>query len=602
MDLEAPSTSRHLPFTAFEGMLLLALWTASVVSTAPLLSRHFGTAHDWMTAHVLLTLRGYEGWGFATLWGASLLAPASLELQHADLTAFGKGHGLYLSYPAGTYWLAYAAYQVAASCGFGAADPDFVAGWTLLSVRLLGLIAVYLALRELAAMAGAGSLTAPSAMAGAACWLLAPEILYATQETLGPDQAVLPMVSAMIWLGLRARFDLTRVSRRAAWAYAVITGVACFTDWYAWLTAAAIALGFVLGAPGGKWHTRLRPWLIAPPLVAGAVFAAQLAHFEHGLGDLIWIAGQRMGALGGDRSSGDSTFTMLYMAYARVFNLLPPAFGLETREFINALDAQRLPALEALAGLLALGAVVGLGLRAALARTTERHALTISLGVVVVLPVVQMALLSQHSYIHSFSAMKLALPMAALVVTFPVAMLALGERQPLRAILALALAATLVLPQVATATESARVAGGPGDITLSAHGDLIAATIAPTDLPLSDDLQIRAWPSAEWWGGAPLEVNAMAGRLVYDSEYLPYFLPVMKAEDLARMRPVVIYYEVRGPRRYAPWLDPGPHLAVGKVGGWRVVVHAATKLRARILERKARPTPGRGLLDNMRYL
>jgi hypothetical protein len=406
---------------------LFSLWISYYPYNRPL------NESDWVTAHTLLSLKALDQWGFFQLFGASALIPYSYELQGADLTTFTKAEGIYLSYP--SLWLIfpYIAFKVVSSLSSNyELTPAFIITYNLVFNRLLCGIVVYFTLRYLLDYLFHDYLFYQQlsvfqkrtlAIIGLAGWMLPASSMVNTQNLYFSDQAVLLPLYCLFLFTLKHKFDFWSFSRWDRLILGVLALIAVGMDWYG-LIFIAVVFGSVAVLTYSHHKDQPRQEIfyklalnVAMPLASGTVIAlafylCQLMYFDDGFKQIVDIFTLRTS----EKQEG-TKITLSYLEiYSKIVDHWKGYLPKVDRVFLAGLKNLYIPG--AVTTLLFVFAPVLAWLSTAKARNRSNFA---ALSLLYLAPCIQLLLLKQHSYVHGFSAFKMALPIAFSTCVLPVA-------------------------------------------------------------------------------------------------------------------------------------------------------------------------------------
>ena len=422
-------------YVLWELAAVLAIWAISVLMSYYPYNRALEKS-DWLTAHTLVSLRALNDWGFFHFFGASALIPYGYELQGADLTAFTKAEGIYLSYP--SLWLVFP-YVVFKFVGLFSANyeltPSFIITYNLIVNRLLCGIVVYLIFRYLLdylfndypfynKLGPLGQRIL--AIIGLAGWMLPASAMINTQNLYFSDQAVLLPIYCLVLFTLKHKFDFWNLRWLDRLILGVLSLISVGMDWYGLVFVAVL---FGTTSVFTYFHHRndesrqeiFRKIVlnVALPLACGTVialvfFLCQLVYFDDGFKQIIDIFTLRTG-----ERQETTKITLSYLEiYSGIIDhwkgYLPKVargalFGLE--KFLHIPGAATT--------LLFVFAPVLAWLSTSKARRNPKNFAALSL--LYIAPCLQLILLKQHSYVHGFSAFKMALPIAFSTCVLPAA-------------------------------------------------------------------------------------------------------------------------------------------------------------------------------------
>jgi hypothetical protein len=421
-------------YILWELAAILAVWVISLWMSYYPYNRALDES-DWVTAHTLLSLKTLDKWGFFHLFGASTLIPYSYELQGADLTAFTKAEGIYLSYP--SLWLVfpYAIFKILSLFSANLEiTPSFIITYNLIANRLLCGAVVYFTLRYLLNFLFHGyqfyEKLGPIgqrilAIIGLVGWMLPASAMANTQKLYFSDQAVLLPIYCLFFFTLKHNFDFWNFR----WLDRVILGVLSLIsvgmDWYGLVFIAVVFVSVTVITYSNhnnetKKEISLKVFLnVVMPLACGTAimlgfFLSQLVYFDDGFKQIVDIFTLRTG-----QTQEATKVTLSYLEiYSSIIDhwkgYLPKVgrvalFGLQKFFYIPG---------AATTLLFVFAPVLAWLFTSRSARNLNNFA---AFSLLYLAPCIQLLLLKQHSYVHGFSAFKMALPIAFSTCVLPAA-------------------------------------------------------------------------------------------------------------------------------------------------------------------------------------
>lgn len=418
---------------AIEIGIIFLLWMVSVVLSKPIFDRPLYAHHEWLTAHTLVSMRAFEEWGFWKLLGASVLIPKSYEWPGVDITTLGKIQGIYLSYPSLWLIVPYAILKLLNSItSYVYLSVQFIQIYNLVLNRLIcGIVIYYLYLEIIETIAVGGLKPFRKkiiAFLGLVGWMFTPPVMYWTQNVYFCDQAVLLPAYTLFIVCLKCKFKFEELSN---WGKAVLftsAFLACGFDWYGWVSVTVIMfIAFI-----EKWRSRDGSlfsiklflagylnsvfFLFAGLLIAGITFFAQIFYYKDGVSQVITTFFQRSGGWVDAQNKPLALDSMLrgiarhWIPYfpRRMWPLLDD--WADTSKTINSTDLF----------VIVLAVIVFLASLYLLYRRSEQKRLTAYIYVLIFwVPLIQLYILKNHSYIHNFSALKMGLSIAFSLIVLP---------------------------------------------------------------------------------------------------------------------------------------------------------------------------------------
>jgi len=524
--LIAKLTSNYRKIWRLEILVIITVWSISLIVSSSVFNRplNIDAHHEYLTAHSLVSLRALDQWGIGRLLGASVLVPKSIEYLQSDITIFNKGDGVYLSYP--SLWLVFP-YVIFKILAIPISTTNLQI-YHLICDRLLSSIVIYFLFLEIIRLFkipdfvngwGARLL----AFTATSAWMFNPPVLYWTQNVYFCDQAVLLPIYTLILFAVKHHFQFTTLSRFNQLILFALSLLAAGFDWYGWvflfLLIMTVALPIVFKDIGAALRSIL-PIVVAITCIS-IWFLAQLIYYKDGFNQVSNIAVERVGAhLEFNLNQDLFVMTHYWVKY------LP--------KYIQAIwDAGKLY-LSVILLILAilLGWLCGHS-------QSKLNFLSVCL-LIFFAPLMQISILRQHSTIHDFSALKLALPTVfTLWIVMPLAILLLIKYLP-KLFISVSwstIVAFLILSFFASkdvSSELLKFAGSGGSYPREI-GAIVQKYIVETDLPISDSPKI-------FIGSVPPQPTWYANRFVYRTPDLPNLIRRSNLSNLKHLNPVFLIY------------------------------------------------------------
>ncbi|MEM7594724.1 MAG: hypothetical protein AAF383_25045 [Cyanobacteria bacterium P01_A01_bin.83] len=530
--------------------LILLLWFISVLVSRPIFDRPVG----WITAHTLVSMRAFEEWGFWKLLGASTLIPKSYEFIGVNISYFTKQEGIYLSYPSLWLVLPYAAFKFLSLLPLNIdLSSQYLHAYNLIVNRLICGVVIYYLYFEIINIIAGDTLTDYQkrliVFLGFTGWMFTPRVLFWTQNGYFSDQAVLLPIYSIFLISLRCKFKFGQLSTPEKSLLFIASLVACGTDWYGWISVAIILLIVLLDLWLSRNEVSFSPlvflkqywnsikWLLSGMLVAGVTFLAQLLYYRDGFNQIYEIFLKRTGITMGDDLGNALTPMVLLRGIVRYWTAYYPP---RLQQIIKPSNYHLIAVL--VAALLILGTLYYFF------RTSEDRPLCVYVYVLVFLvPLLQLYLLKQHSYIHGFSAFKMGLPISFSLLILPAVLLILIWKKTLSnrnfqflygnvyiSIFIVSLGLIMIFSSRSGVTKLAGVAGNISQD----KGFLVARNIAFDDLPITNHeaLVVAPFPPPPLW---------YTNRFIYSPSQLKNLLSQGKinVENLKKMKPVFLAFQ-----------------------------------------------------------
>lgn len=541
-----------------EIIIIFLLWLASVVISRPIFNRPLEVHHEWLTAHSLVSMRAFDQWGFWKLLGASVLTPKSYEYINSDITAFNRNDGVYLSYP--SFWLVlpYLAIKLLESLHLGIdISISSLQTYHLVVNRLICGIVIYYLYQEiiniLAKPTIAPYIKRLIALIGLVGWMFAPPVLYWTQNVYLTDQAVLLPVYALFLVALKCKFDFDRLSRLGKFSLLGLSLYATSCDWYGWVSVAILAvicLARNLFSLTQRHISKISAslfivnyfnsikYLLFGTLATSFIFLAQLIYYKDGFTQIASIFLRRVGTVddGGKQLNAED---MVRGILAHWTSYLPqriePIFAdlIDKSKSLNVMDVF----LVAIAAILLIFALYYL-----YKQNHDKPIVIYTYVLIFLVPLLQIYLLRQHSYVHDFSAFKMGLPIAFSFIVLPIITLShilsipsdtlgSGYRQSVTTFSAFV--ASLGLAIILSSGDRLIGFAWQGSNYNQELGVLVQKHVAEKDLPVSEDL---------WVGSIPPQPVWYTNRFIYAINQLKELKTKVDPEILKSMTLVFLAY------------------------------------------------------------
>lgn len=591
-------------FTIFETGFILLLWLISILVSSPVFNRPLGTHHEWLSAHTLVSMRAFEEWGFWKLLGASVLTPKSYEFLNIDITTLTKDDGIYLSYPSFWLILPYAVFKLLNLLGLNInLSVQYIQTYNLVVNRLLlGFIIYYLCLEIINILTSARltkfqkSLVAGLFLIG---WMFTAPIMYWTQNVYFSDQAVLLPIYTIFLISLKYKFNLNSLSHLNQFFLFILSFLACSIDWYGWVSVAVICLivlidqlisvdqfnfSFLLFL---KKYLDSIKFMCLGVLLAGLTFLAQILYYEDGVEQLVEIFIRRTSGMVNDYDEPINILTMIQQIMGYWLFYFPKDLEIILRKFIytdfisQQIDFQYLIA----AFITFLFITLWITLLSYTYQKSNNRKLTAYTYILVYLiPLIQIALLKQHSFMHDFSAFKMGLPIIFSVWLLPaVALLRvldnqlnnqkINSRQSYIYIsyFALVLGLFIIFGNSSEFLEFA----GESNLTYQEMGSLVSRNTKPDQLLFADSIPDNLVELDEPYeelifGASPPEPVWYANRFIHSSE---------EFKDFKGIKPVFFAYKNLLSKSSVKSICEGQWQDAGNIKEHEVVICKAEELR-----------------------
>ncbi len=376
-------------------------------------------------------------------------------------------------------------------------------------------------------------------------WILCPPILYWTQNIYFTDQAILLPVYGMFWLVLKHRFQFNQFKTYETILLFIAAFCACGIDWYGWVACVMILittfvqdLKSILQSANrfqslwtaGVTHLKATFPIYLGMILAGISFVVQLIYYKVGFTYVSHVAVSRS-LLNTTSDSGES-INLLTLGQTIYDHTLPYLSQGSLRFVQNPLLCLVL-------------IIVNLIL---IHMMSTRKSSFIYIGILFFLiPVVQIISLSQHSFIHNFSAFKLGLPLIFVTHVLPLVLLTYAWTQPSRLLKSCSVIVLLLtIFTTVTSLSNSRTNfmeftdfDGTGTTFHQDIGSIVSTYVGSQDLPLSTNLARKSIPPMTLW---------YTNRFIYDLEQLKSLQNLVGSQKLKQMQPV--YFDFRVPQHW----------------------------------------------------
>ena len=522
-----------------EIFVVFILWLISLTMSSYVFNRplELDAHHEFITAHTLVSLRSLDQWGIFQTLGASILVPKSNEYLQVDITVLDKDNGVYLSYP--SLWLVvpYLIFKILAI-------PTTVASlqiYHLIFNRLFTSIIIYFLFLEIIYLfkdkfkktnliQGWGSKLL--AFLGTAAWIFSPPVLYWSQNVYFCDQAILLPVYALLLFSIKQHFQFHNLSHNNKLILFGICILAAGFDWYGWVVLFLLMFIVVLPLISKKIVKNIRTSITIAlisiqPIVAAITlistwFICQLIYYKDGYRQITATAFARSGG-------------QVPLDFGQDIFVISSYWGYYLPKFLKPFwDDGRLSIASMSMGLMIL--LIWL-----LWQCRRKLSLLAILILIFVAPLMQIAVLRQHSTIHDFSAFKLALPTVFTIwIVIPLFILILLEYLPrMLSFLAWLVLVVLISLSIYSNTDNVKEFmefAGSGLSYPSEIGVIIQKYIGDNDLPLSDSdgISARSIPPQPTW---------YTNRFIYGSPEIFDLSRRLNMPNLKNLNPVLMRFE-----------------------------------------------------------
>ena len=410
--------------------LIFLLWLAGIWVSHPYFNRPLEAHQEWETAHVLVSMRAYDEWGFWKVMGASVLLPHTKEWRDTDIAKKGVEinkilPAVYLSLPSWNFIFPYAARKLLNIVPFVNIPLSalFLESYNLVVSRLFtGIIFYYLFLEIIKLfIAEDEGIFRQKALAfiGTAAWMLDPAVLYFTQNTYFGEKSYFGFVYAIILLSLKCGFRFEALSKGEKLLLFILSFIACGTSYFGWFTViflcfAAFAYRFLSMRTFAVDRSFSRYLKSILPIAVGAFTAAmtflvQLLYFKNGFSLLHERFVERLG-LSDFAESAKVPFSYSY------------AFGKIVSYWDNYLPLGTTYRHELFIGIMVLlFGMIGFFLVAA--RSRDRIYTILLFCLIYLMPVCYVFLLKEWAYMHDFSGQTISFPLILSWAILPVLLL-----------------------------------------------------------------------------------------------------------------------------------------------------------------------------------
>lgn len=416
------------------------MWLISIWISNPFFNRPLYAHHEWLTAHALVSLRAFEDWGFWKLLGASILVPHSNEFLGVDLTTFTRLEGIYLSYPSFYLFLPYLTFKFLNLFSLNIElSTQYLETYNLIVNRLISSIVIYYLYIEILKIIAEnffrGYVRKLVAFLCLTTWLFAPPVMYFTQNVYGPDQAVLLPIYIIFLISLKCKFQFKNLSIPYKFLLFIASLCACGMDWYAWIFISIIMSIVFLD----EWLSRTTEinfspiaflkqyfnsikYFLSAMLIAGLTFLLQTLYYQGGLSQLYATFLVRIGNTLIDDNAQTTPITNFELLTG-IFKFLIHYLPIPSPVF-NTLNNTITQNNQIILFLVILFIAMIMLTFYIFYHITQDRLLSIYVYLLLFLaPLLQIWFLKEHSYMHKFSAFKMALPLDLILIVMPALLL-----------------------------------------------------------------------------------------------------------------------------------------------------------------------------------
>jgi hypothetical protein len=517
-----------------EIFIIFLFWLISIKVSEPILNYPM----DWLSSHTLSSMRAFEEWGFWKLLGASILVPSTPEFQNIDITSLTKYEGVYLSYPSLWLVLPYITLKILSPFGVQI-SPISLEVYNLVTGRLFLSIVLYFIFLEVINLASVdarlgGLVKRIIAFTTTLCWMFSTPVLYWTQNEYFSDQAVLLPIYLITLLLLKRRFSLISSSLSLRSVLGVLVFWGCSIDWYAWV-ATLILFGIVWANDFSEKKSSTKDFIFQYPnvlfpvflgvLITLGIYLVQLLYFKDGFSQLLAIFIQRTSTQA-DTGKTLSFLDLLTGIYSHWLPYIPEAKKLK---FI----------------ILPLVLASSIFLYSSVPQPVRKN-IGLLIAAIIVVPLVQLLLLKQHSYTHTFSAFKMALPVSFFLYLIPLMSMTILASEITSSFSSnafnctvLAISSFLVVSVISYSSYKILDFAGPSSPRDQQLEKLVSSKFSINHLLFSTNLRVSAFPPDPFWYTHRF-IYAPYGKIFQDLK------PKLNQNVLEKME--VTYFDFKFPR------------------------------------------------------
>lgn len=573
-----------LNFSEIGLILLVGLVSVVVSSQVAIFNREINSFFEGITAHTLVSLRDFEEWGFWKLLGASTLFPKSYEYNAIDVTTLTKPE-VYLSYPSLWLVLPYIAFKLLNILSLNASiSPEYLRLYNLTFNRILcGFIVYYLYL-EIIKILSQNVLTAYQkrlvALLGLIGWVFSPPVLHWTQNVYFTDEAVLLPIYTIFLIALKCRLNFEQLPTLSKFLLVISSILACGFDWYGWISVAIIIiLKFVhdlsenknsfFSKPSLQQYLKSINFLIIGVILSGFTYIIQLAYYKEGFKQILGTFFLR--AIATSKEIGVSV-TPLNMLRGIVMHWCPyfpdmiqpllvrlvytesvlssagnQVLILDPVLFKTIDESKQFSFINAFVIFVVIFTLFLFSLYYIFKQSRYKAFVLYVYTLLFLAPLIQLFLLKQHSFIHSFSAFKMSLPITFSLLVLPILTLSYCQKNLLSnsifnisstntmlSVFVTVLGVIIVTNSVGEVKEFAAIVDRP-DVAQEI-GFLLSKNVASMELPITDvpNLVVGAYPPNPIWYG---------NRYIYDYQQVKGLHLRANSHNLKSMNPVFLTYK-----------------------------------------------------------
>lgn len=595
-------------FVLSELSLIFVLWLFSVLISSPVFNRPLGDHHEWLTAHTLVSMRAFEEWGFWKLLGASVLTPKSYEFMNVDITTLTKDDGIYLSYPSFWLILPYVTFKLLIFLGLNInLSVQYIQIYNIIINRLiLGIVIYYLCLKIINIITRNKLTKYTKSLISFLCltgWMFTPPVMYYSQNVYFSDQAILLFIYSIFLISLKCKFNFKILSHSNKILLFITSFLACSIDWYAWVTVAIISLivffdKFILQYRSNfSFITFLKKYLDSVKFIwfglflAGLIFLFQIVYYKNGSQQLLETFFLRsINIIDDDNNRQLNLLDIIRRIITYWIDYFPQFLRPILLKVITSNPLRHLFDIKYLAAIFIVFLLILLLaslLYYAYKQSTDKKLTFYIYILVYFVPLLQISLLKQHSYIHEFSALKMALPIVFSLLLLPMLVLfevlenklyGINFRSSKYFFYILCFALILSLAIIISSRNEFIKFVGVSNKKYQDIGFIAARNVTQKDLLIADPNKVNEDDSLVF-GSFPPEPVWYTDRFIHSSEKLKDLRLKLNIQDLKKMKLVFLAYKNLSSASSVNFICKDQWQDVGKVAKRDVVICKAEGLR-----------------------
>lgn len=548
--------------------IIFLLWLFSIWLSSPTFNRFF----DWDTAHILVSMRAFEQWGFWKLLGVSTWLQPSYEWMGVDITSQeieinSTYLNFYLSAPSWYIIFPYVTWKLLNLIPLVhiSLSSQFLECYNLFFSRLIGSIFVYYLYLEIIQVVVKNTWTSyhkkSLAFLGLLGWILSPKILFYTQNSCFGGRAYIGFLYAIFLIAIQCNFQFDILSKNQKKYLFILSFLVCATDYFGWFNIIIISLIVLINKlilPSKLSKISLNFWLdyfnniklmIAGIYLSGISFLIQLLYYKNGIHYLSNRFLQRSGLVElADERGHPLTNLEVFKKIVSHWIGFTPIFKTYFTKIMEEASSKNDINFTFLIFLTSLSLSLIAALYYLLLKSEDYKKIFYIYILLFFIPITYIFFLKQLSYVHKFSGFPMALPISFTLLILPI--LLIGKVINKRTFLIFVMIGFVIFSNRSLLlNKSLFISSEPAQTEINRDlGTLVNQNLKFNDLPITQSRPLSVSPLLE--KGLlvqPLPPQGLwyTGRYIYDVPTLKKLIKESKLNlaNVKKMNPVFLAYK-----------------------------------------------------------